>query len=326
MRIAVDAMGGDRAPGEIIRGAKEAARSGIAEVILVGREDVIMNELRRYPPVRGVSVVHAEEVIEMEEQPASALRKKTDSSISVATRLVKEGIADALVSAGNTGAQMAAALLGLGRISGVQRPAIGAVIPTFKSGKLLLDAGANVDCKPHNLLQFAKMGSFYAQKIMEIPCPKVGLLNIGTEACKGNEVTLETYELLKESKLNFVGNVEARDIFQGEIDVIVCDGFVGNAVLKFGEGMVSTLFQLLDNETKSSWRLKLGAALVAPALKKIKRTMDYAEYGGAPLLGVQGVSIISHGSSDARAIKNAVKLAVYCVEKNFVLRIKEFVA
>lgn len=326
MRIAVDAMGGDYAPVEIVRGAEEAVRSRVGEVILVGREKEIKEHLSCFPPKKGISIVHADEVIEMNEQPAGALRKKKNASISVATRLVKEGKADALVSAGNTGAQMAAALLILGRIPGIQRPAIATVIPTLKNGKLLLDVGANVDCKSQNLLQFAKMGSLYARKILEISSPAVGLLNIGTESSKGNDLTLETYELLKTTTLNFKGNVEARDIFLGNFDVIVCDGFVGNAILKFGEGIVGTLFQLLQEEINSGLRHKFGSLLIAPALRKITRFLDYTEYGGAPLLGVQGVSIISHGSSNALAIKNAIKLAVDCVRNKFVQCLTDVVA
>ncbi len=318
MRIAVDAMGGDYAPQEIIKGAVQAVREEIADVILVGKKDVVEAELARYPEGGRVAVYHASEVIGMDEQPANALRRKKDASITIATRLVKEGEAMGLVSAGSTGAQMTAALLGLGRIHNVQRPAIATVLPTLKGGKLLLDVGANVDCKPGNLVEFAHMGSIYASTVLGIANPRVGLLNIGTEATKGNELTLAAYKQLLDCRLNFVGNIEARDIPLGNVDVIVCDGFVGNSLLKFGEGLISSLFGMFQAELGQSVRTRLGAALILPSLKNIKRQLEYEEYGGAPLLGVQGVSIICHGSSKARAIKNAIKMAVRCVENQFV--------
>ncbi|MHB1419013.1 MAG: phosphate acyltransferase PlsX [Bacillota bacterium] len=322
-KVALDAMGGDHAPAEIVRGGHEAARKGLAEVILVGNRETIEQELASLPKLDNLSIVHASEVVHMHEQPATALRKKKDASIMVATRMVKEGQADALVSAGSTGAQMAAALLALGRIPGIQRPAIATILPTLTGGKVILDVGANVDCRPQQLVQFAHMGSIYTEKILDRTNPKVGLLNIGTEETKGNEATLAAYELLKQTELNFTGNIEAREIMQGDVDVIVCDGFVGNALLKFGEGMVGILFGLLQRELKKNLRSRVGAVLVLPGLKAVKNGFDYAEYGGAPLLGVQGVSIICHGSSRARAITNAIKLAVKCVEDGFVERIAE---
>ncbi|MBC7324660.1 MAG: phosphate acyltransferase PlsX, partial [Moorella sp. (in: Bacteria)] len=251
-------------------------------------------------------------------QPALALRRKREASIMVATRLVKEGRAVAVVSAGSTGAQMAAALLILGRSGKIQRPAIATIMPTLKGPRLLLDAGANVDCRPEHLYEFALMGNLYASRVMGIANPRVGLLNIGAEACKGNELTLGAYQLLKEAPLNFTGNIEGRDILAGLADVIVCDGFVGNVLLKFGEGMAQTLFTMIGREIKSSLRARLGAAMVLPALKGLKKQVDYAEYGGAPLLGVQGISIICHGSSNARAIKNAIKVAARCAEQGLV--------
>ncbi|MDK2815604.1 MAG: phosphate acyltransferase [Moorella sp. (in: firmicutes)] len=318
MQIAVDAMGGDHAPGEIVRGAVAAAREKIADIILVGDKRRLESELNPLHPPANLEIVHTEQVVAMDEQPALALRRKREASIIVATRLVKEGRAAAVVSAGSTGAQMAAALLILGRSGKIQRPAIATIIPTLKGPKLLLDAGANVDCRPEHLYEFALMGNVYAARVMGIREPRVGLLNIGTEACKGNEQTLGAYNLLKDAPLNFIGNIEGRDILAGDTDVIVCDGFVGNVLLKFGEGMAQVLFTMIGREIKNSFRARLGAALVLPALRGLKKQVDYTEYGGAPLLGVQGVSIICHGSSNARAIKNAIKVAVRCVEQGLV--------
>jgi glycerol-3-phosphate acyltransferase PlsX len=311
-------MGGDHAPGEIVRGAVAAAREKIADIILVGDKRRLEPELNPLHPPANLEIVHTEQVVAMDEQPALALRRKREASIIVATRLVKEGRAAAVVSAGSTGAQMAAALLILGRSGKIQRPAIATIIPTLKGPKLLLDAGANVDCRPEHLYEFALMGNVYAARVMGIRDPRVGLLNIGTEACKGNEQTLGAYNLLKDAPLNFIGNIEGRDILAGDTDVIVCDGFVGNVLLKFGEGMAQVLFTMIGREIKNSFRARLGAALVLPALRGLKKQVDYTEYGGAPLLGVQGVSIICHGSSNARAIKNAIKVAVRCVEQGLV--------
>jgi glycerol-3-phosphate acyltransferase PlsX len=311
-------MGGDHAPGEIVRGAVAAAREKIADIILVGDKRRLESELNPLHPPANLEIVHTEQVVAMDEQPALALRRKREASIIVATRLVKEGRAAAVVSAGSTGAQMAAALLILGRSGKIQRPAIATIIPTLKGPKLLLDAGANVDCRPEHLYEFALMGNVYAARVMGIREPRVGLLNIGTEACKGNEQTLGAYNLLKDAPLNFIGNIEGRDILAGDTDVIVCDGFVGNVLLKFGEGMAQVLFTMIGREIKNSFRARLGAALVLPALRGLKKQVDYTEYGGAPLLGVQGVSIICHGSSNARAIKNAIKVAVRCVEQGLV--------
>ncbi|MEW6661273.1 MAG: phosphate acyltransferase PlsX [Bacillota bacterium] len=325
MKIAVDAMGGDYAPGEVVKGAVEAARSDIADVLLVGNQLQLEEELAKYPKLHNLSIVHASEVIGMDEPPATALRKKKDASITVATRLVKEGEAGGLVSAGSTGAQVSAALLGLGRIPGIQRPAIATVLPTLRGGKLMLDVGANAECKPQNLLQFALMGSIYANRVMGVEDPKIGLLNIGTEINKGNELTQAAYELLSAAPINFIGNYEARDIPSGEADVIVCDGFVGNSILKFGEGLIMSLFSMLQAEMAGSLRTRLGAALILPGFKSIKKKLEYEEYGGAPLLGVQGVSIICHGSSKAKAITNAVRVAVQCLSNRFVEQLHDVI-
>lgn len=323
MRIAVDAMGGDFAPEEIVKGALRAVRFyPDITVILVGQKDKIRACLPDTGITSQIEIYEAAEVVGMDEHPANAIKKKKDSSIVVATRLVKEGEADALVSAGNTGAQMAAALLGLGRIKGINRPAIGTVIPTLQEGKLLLDVGANPDAKPENLLQYGVMGSIYAEKILGISNPKVALLNIGSEEGKGNELVQAAYELFKSSNLNFIGNIEGRDIPYGTADVIVCDAFVGNIVLKTIEGMASSLFQLIKQKITSNTVRKIGALLIKPGFKEIAHSLDYAEYGGAPLLGVNGTSIICHGSSNEKAIFNAIRVAKECVEEKIIDKIK----
>ncbi|MDS1029907.1 phosphate acyltransferase PlsX [Bacillota bacterium LX-D] len=328
MRLAIDAMGGDHAPQQIVEGAVKAAKEKPSlEIILVGQEAVLKKELQQHTTLNNISICPANEVITMEEEPALAVRSKKDASIVVATKLVKDKEADAIISAGSTGAQMASALLGLGRIKGIARPAIATVFPTLKGGKLVLDVGANSDCKPIHLVQFAHMGSIYAEKLLQISNPKVGLLNIGSEEKKGNELTQETYHLLKrEQNLNFIGNIEPRYIPLGEADVIVCDGFVGNAILKFAEGLSSFLFKLIKQELTKNFTRRIGAALVKSGFKDIKNSLDYTEYGGAPLLGVNGVSIICHGSSNAYTIKNGIFAAARCVESDFVRKISEVIA
>lgn len=321
MRIALDAMGGDFAPVEIVKGAVEAGQAfpGLS-IILVGQPGVIKACGGDLPP--NLTVYPASEVITMDEHPATAVRRKIDSSIVVATRLVKEGEADAVVSAGSTGAQMAAALLGLGRIKGIERPAIATVLPTAQGGKLLLDVGANADAKPLHLYQYAVMGSIYAEKILRISNPKVALLNIGSEETKGSELALAAYELLRKAPVNFTGNVEGREVPKGEADVVVCDGFVGNVLLKFAEGLAVTMFEMIKEQITATPLRKLGGALVKPGLKEIAKVLDYAEYGGSPLLGVNGVSIVCHGSSKAKAIRNAVRVAGECVASEYLAAIK----
>lgn len=324
MKIAVDAMGGDYAPEEIVKGAIQGALVyPELEVILVGQPARIEEFLPSTGRPNNISLKEATEVVAMDDHPAQAVRKKKDSSIVVATRMVKEGEADALISAGSTGAQMAAALLGLGRIKGIDRPAIATVLPTLEGGKLVLDVGANPDAKPEHLVQYAMMGSIYAERILGIKKPKVGLLNIGTEETKGNELTLATYPLLKEAPLNFVGNIEGRDVPYGRADVVVCEGFVGNVFLKATEGLAGALFQLIKEKITATPVRKLGALAIKPGLKEIGKMMDYAEYGGAPLLGVNGISIICHGSSNEKAIFNAIRVAKECVESRFIEGIKE---
>lgn len=320
MRIAVDAMGGDFAPGEIVKGALKAAITyPDLQIILVGRSEDIGECISGGRSPANLIIREASEVVEMDEHPALTFKKKKDASIVVATNMVKEGTADALVSAGSTGAQMASALLGLGRIKGISRPAIGTVLPTQKGGTLLLDIGANPDAKPENLLQFGIMGSVYAEIILGIPKPKVALLNIGSEEGKGNELVQAAYPLLKNSALNFIGNIEGRDIPSGNVDVIVCDAFVGNIVLKTIEGLSSAIIQMLKDKITAGAIRKIGALLIRPGLKEMAGILDYAEYGGAPLLGVNGTSVICHGSSKEKAIFNAIRVANEC-EKNKIIR------
>jgi glycerol-3-phosphate acyltransferase PlsX len=310
MRIAIDAMGGDHAPAEIVTGAVRAARELGVEILLVGPDDRVRAQLAthrmRDPHVR---VVHAPDVIEMHESPTTALRRKRDNSIARALELVRSGQADAFFSAGNTGAGMAAALFTLGRIEGIDRPAIATVLPTLKGRICLVDVGANVDCKPRHLLQFSLMASVYAERVLGIPSPRVGLLSNGEEATKGNDLVLRAGQLLHDTDLNFIGHVEGRDVFFGKADVVVCDGFVGNVLLKLGEGMALAMFQIIREEVRRSTRAKIAVWLVRPRLRALQRRVDYTEYGGAPLLGVRGVCVIGHGSSNARAVFNAIRVA-----------------
>lgn len=320
MRIAVDAMGGDHAPAEIIKGALDAVRyTDDIHIVLVGQEEIIKKHLPGSFDPQRISLVHCAEVITMDDHPATAYRKKKDASITVASRLVKEGKADAVVSAGSTGAQMVAGIFAIGRLPGIDRPAIGTVFPTLQGPKLLLDAGANADCKPENLVQFAAIGNVYAQRILGIKEPRVALISNGEEPAKGSELVIKTHEVLKTIPgLNFIGNIEGRDILSGKSDVMVCDGFVGNTILKVLEGTAAAIFTLLKEEISRSPRNKIGAFLLKPAFKGLKKRMDYSEYGGAPLLGIKNVSIICHGSSKAPAITNAIYAAVDCLRKDLI--------
>jgi len=318
MKIAVDAMGGDYAPAEIVKGAVEAARDYGIQSILVGDEVALKRELAEYAVPQGLEICHASEAVQMDEHPANAIRRKPDSSIVVAANLVKDGTAQAMLSAGNTGAAMAVATLKLGRIAGIDRPAIGTVLPTAKGKCVLIDAGANVDCTVENLVQFAIMGSEYASRVMNVSNPKVGLLSIGEEPTKGNELTKATNARLGLVALNFIGNVEGKDVFAGSADVVVCDGFAGNIVLKVGEGMAEFVLSSIKKEIERTLISKLGAFLLRSALRSAKAQLDYAEYGGAPLLGVNGVCIICHGRSQSRAIRNAIKVAADAVRNNIV--------
>jgi glycerol-3-phosphate acyltransferase PlsX len=312
MKIALDAMGGDLAPVGIIDGAVEAARHGAGRfgLVLVGKSEVIERYINENGfGGSGLEIVEAPETIEMSESPATAIRRKRNSSIVTAMRLQKEGTVQAVVSAGNTGAVVASSLLSMGRLRGINRPAIAIHIPTRGGGTVLLDGGANSDCDPMNLLQFAFMGSVYAETVLERREPKVGLLSIGEESSKGNELTRNAHELLGKSDLNFVGNVEGRDVFLGIVDVVVTDGFVGNVVLKFTESIIQYINSLIKEEVARRPLSRVGAAFMKPAFDGVKRTLDYAEYGGAPLLGINGVVVIGHGGSSPRAIKNAILAA-----------------
>jgi phosphate acyltransferase len=315
--IALDAMGADRAPKPEVDGAILAARHYDVEVLLVGNETIIRNELRLHPLWQRlpIEIVHASEVIGMHEKAAQAVRSKRDSSMRVGLRLVRDGKAAGFVSAGNTGACMATAKMVLGTLPGVDRPALAAVFPTAQgTATILIDVGANVDSKPQNLQQFAIMGDVYFRTIFadRFPTsdhPRVGVLSIGEEESKGNELTREAYKLIKELPLNFVGNVEGRDLFNGQADVLVCDGFVGNVALKISEGMAETVRYLLRQSLQATITRQVGFMLSRQAFVDFKKRLDYSEYGGAPLLGVKGACIISHGSSNANAIKNAIRVA-----------------
>ncbi|MBM4142086.1 MAG: phosphate acyltransferase PlsX [Lentisphaerae bacterium] len=312
MRIAVDAMGGDYAPREVVAGAAAAARDlqGFDRLILVGDEQAVRGELQRHGPVSPrIEIRHAAEVVGMDETPALAIRRKKDSSIGRAVDLVKQGEADAVVSAGNTGAVVVAATLKLRTLEGVERPAIAAVLPTQRHPLVLLDAGATIDCTPLHLAQFAVMGSVYSRVILGRPEPAVGLLSIGGEDIKGNETTKETFKLLSEAPLKFAGNVEGHDLFEGHTDVVVCDGFVGNIVLKTSESVAHAISHWMKQELTSNPVRMLGSALLYGAFRTMKRRMDPEMYGGAPLLGVNGVCIITHGASSSRAIFHAIRVA-----------------
>ena len=329
MRIAVDAMGGDFAPKEIVQGAVDAAKKYDYEIVLIGDEEQIRAELHGEDlAALHISIVHASEVIGMNEHPAEAVRTKKDSSVVVATRLVKEGNCDAVFSAGSTGAAVAAAQLILHRIRGVGRPAIATPMPTPDGVTLMLDSGANVDSKPEHLVQSAVMGSLYAQYVFGIERPRVGLLNIGEEETKGNEQVKETHQLLKgEPNIHFCGNAEGRDVPKGNFDVVICDGFVGNVVLKFAEGLAKTILGLIQEEIRGAGLMaKLGALLLMPTLRRLGKRLDVREYGGAPLLGVNGCCVIGHGSSDAKSVASAIGVTVDYVNGKVLDQIREALA
>ncbi len=307
MKIAVDVMGGDHGVAPAVGGAIEAIKEFDVEVILVGREDLLRGELARVGCADPrVSIHHAADTMGMHESPSRVARKKRNSSIWIATTLVKTGEARAVVSAGNTGAAMVSAFFLLGAIKGVERPAIAATLPTLRGTAILLDVGATVDCSARQLYQFAMMGHEYARHLLNVPSPRVGLLSIGEEATKGNEVTKEAFHLIKDSALNFIGNVEGRDVYGGTADVIVCDGFLGNVALKISEGLAEAMKKILMGEVMRSPLGRLSLVWLAGPLMRLKRRTDYAEFGGAPLLGVNGICMICHGRSSAKAIKNAI--------------------
>lgn len=323
-RIAIDAMGGDHAPAEIIAGALRAREELDVEVLLVGDPSQIEAALGQHANSFPIEIVPAEGTIEMHEEPLSGIKRKPKASINVAMDLVKQKRADAVVSAGHSGAAMAAALLRLGRLKGIDRPAIGAVLPTIMADKsvLLLDVGANVDCRPKFLEQFAVMGSIYSQYVLGVAEPKVALLNIGEEPGKGNDLAIRTHQMLQENdKITFVGNAEGRDVLSGNFDVMVCDGFVGNVLLKFAEAVGEVLLQILKEELPQGLHGLLGTALLKPNLQRIKQRVDHAEHGGGLLLGVAGICIISHGSSQAPSIFNAIRLAKEAIDHQVLDRI-----
>ena len=326
VNVAVDAMGGDNAPAEIVKGAIEAVNEDKrVKVFLVGKEPLIREELSKYTySAEQVEVVHAQEIIEMAEPPVMAIRKKKDSSIVKAMYMVKEGVCDALVSAGSTGAVLVGGQIIVGRIKGIERPPLAPLIPTAKGASLLIDCGANVDARPSHLVQFAKMGSIYMENIMGIKNPKVGIVNIGAEEEKGNALVKETYPLLaNRPEINFVGSVEARDIPAGACDVVVCEAFVGNVILKMYEGVGAVMLKQIKAGMMSTLRSKIGALLVKPALKETLKTFSLEQYGGAPMLGLNGLVVKTHGSSKAVEIKNSVLQCVSFKEQKINEKIKE---
>ena len=326
--VALDAMGGDNAPVQIIKGAVDAVNENDKVIVkVVGPEDVVKSELAKYTyDTSRIVVVNATEVIETAEPPVMAIRKKKDSSLVVALNLVKHGEADAFVSAGSTGAVLVGAQLIVGRIKGIDRPPLAPVIPTAKGPALLVDCGANVDARPDHLVKFARMGSIYMEHVVGIKNPKVALVNVGAEEEKGNALVKETMPLLRECKdINFIGSVESRDIPSGYADVIVCDAFVGNCILKMFEGVGMTLVAELKESMLSSFRGKLGALLVKPSMKKVLKKYDASEYGGAPMIGLNGLVIKSHGSSDAKEIKNSIFQCIPFVEADITGKIRELI-
>lgn len=326
INVALDAMGGDNAPKEMVKGAVDAVASRKdIKVILVGEEDIVKKELKNYSyPQEQIEVVHASEIIETAESPVNAIRRKKDSSMVVGLKLVKEGAADAFVSAGNSGALMVGGQTIIGRIKGVSRAPFGALLPTAAGPSLLIDSGANVDVRSSHLLQFARMGSIYMEHVIGISRPRVGIVNIGAEEHKGNALVKETFPLLKEcSDINFIGSVEARDIPQGAADVIVCDGFTGNVVLKMFEGVGLTLVKQLKKGLMSSLRTKIGALLIKPALKDMLKNFDASQHGGAPILGLYGLVVKTHGNATHLEIRNAIIQCVTFKEQNISEKIQE---
>jgi phosphate acyltransferase len=319
VRIALDAMGGDRGPREVVAGAVQAVGEiDDVEVTLIGDEKIIAPALRDLKQAGNprLRITHTTQVIAMDESPFEAVRKKKDSSIIVAFEHLKKGEADAVVSAGNSGATMAAAIRSLGRLKNVSRPGIASVFPTLKGPVVMMDVGANVDCRPQHLFQFGVMASAFAQVLFETAQPRIGLLSIGEETGKGNLLVKKAHELFSQSPLNFIGNVEGRDTFQGDVDVIVCDGFVGNVCLKLSEGLAEAVLAMLREEIAKSVKAQIGYLFAKEAFANFKKRVDYAEYGGAPLLGLNGTGIICHGRSSALAIKNAVKVGTELVRRN----------
>ena len=329
MRIVVDGMGGDNAPAAIVQGCVEAAALIPHQIFIVGEETQIKKELKKYKYNKDqIQVIHASEVITNEDAPVRAVRTKIESSMVKGITMLKEQEADLFISAGNTGAIMAGGLFILGRIQGIDRPAIAATYPLLRSKRgvsLLVDSGANVECKPNNLLEYGAMGSIYMQKVLNVDNPTVGLVNVGSEESKGTTIVKAAYELLSRSNLNFIGNIEARDIPKGVCDVIVCDGFVGNVILKLSEGLAWNILKLLKAKFTSGMVSKMGTLLLSGKFKELKELFDYSEYGGAPILGVKGAMIKMHGSSSANAVKNTILKGVPYAENKVVQVIQDSV-
>lgn len=323
--IAIDAMGGDNAPTELVKGTVNSLSiNEDINFILVGDEVLIKKELETYVYDKNrIDIIHASEVIETHESPTVAIKNKKDSSMIVGLKLLKERKASAIISAGNTGALLTGATLTVGRIKGIKRPALGTLIPNEKGFTFLVDSGANVDCKPEYLVQFAKMGSVYMENVLGIKQPKVGIINIGVEKEKGNALTKEAYEMLANADLNFVGNIEARDISKGVVDVLVCDGFVGNIILKYTEGFAKSIFTIIKEEITSSNISKIGAMLSGKSFKAIKKRFDYSDIGGAPFLGLKGLVIKTHGSAEAKDIVGSVNQAYMFINNNMVEKIEK---
>jgi len=323
MVVVVDGMGGDFSPNAVVEGCIAAIKEYDVDILITGPEDLITEELKKYNyDHKKIKIVDAKETISTSEHPVMAIKRKKDSSLVKALNIVKSGDADAVISAGSTGAFLAGCTLIVGRIKGIDRPALAPVVPGEKRPFMIIDCGANAECKPNYLLQFGIMGKIYFENILKIDNPSVGLVNIGTEEEKGNELAKSAHKLLKEANLNFVGNVEAREIPSGDVNVLICDGFTGNVILKLYEGAVATVFSLLKTRIMGSFRTKLGGVLLKPVFKKFKKDFDYKEYGGAAFLGVNGICIKAHGSSDAKAFKNAIKQATIFYENNVVDKLK----
>lgn len=319
MNIIVDGMGGDKGPEEIVKGCIDAIDELGISISIVGQKAILEKEISKYNTFKGlINIINATEVITNEEEAALAIRRKKDSSIVVGLKALKEGVGQGFVSAGSTGALLAGGLFITKRIRGIERAALATVYPTKKGISFILDVGANVDCKPEYLEQFATMGSIYSKKVLGVNSPKIGLANIGTEETKGNHLTKEAFKLIKDLNLNFIGNVEVRDIPEGVVDVIICDGFVGNTILKLTEGMAISLFSLLQEEFTKTLKSKLGALMLKNQLKSFKGKLDYREYGGAPLLGLKQPVVKAHGSSDAYAIKNAIRQVKTFIDMNVI--------
>ena len=327
MKIAIDGMGGDNAPKSNVEGVVSAIKEYNIDIIITGDKDALEKEFENYEFDRSkLEIVHTTEIIENEDKPVKAIRSKKDSSMVVALRLVKEGKADAVVSAGNTGALLAGGLFVVGRIKGIDRPCLCPAIPNVKRGMTIIaDGGANADCKPRNLVEFAAMTNIYSKKVLGIENPRIALANVGAEEGKGNDLMKKSYEELKNMDINFIGNLEARDVINAKTDVIVCDGFTGNILLKSAEGVAMSVMGLLKETFLSSTKGKIGAMLLKDDLRKLKSFMDYAEYGGAPLLGVNGGVIKAHGSSNSKAIKNAINQGIKFAQGNVLRDIEEFV-